>query len=81
MGSVSSILEQQLPMEFTLKSTCVCVLDVYIYKKKKLTIIDDADHHSMTCDVVGPDWHHVQVDATRAVLTLYKLHTHTYKEW
>lgn len=43
----------------------------------RLTIINDADHHSITSDVVAPNWHHVQVEATRSVLSLCKLHMHT----
>lgn len=41
----------------------------------RLTIINDADHHSITGDVVAPNWHHIQIEATRSVLSLCKLHT------
>lgn len=40
-----------------------------------LTVVDDADHHSIAGDVFAPRWHYVQVKAAGAVLPLRKLNT------
>lgn len=55
-------------------STYLC--EVFVVVKVKLTIIDDADHYSITGDVIAPNWHHIQVKPTGVVLALCKLNTH-----
>lgn len=49
-----------------------------MHHKMRLTIIDDADHHTTTGNVVPPNWHHVQVQPTGVTLALCKLNTHRY---
>lgn len=49
---------------------------MFVVVKVKLTIVDDADHYSITGDVIAPNWHHIQVKAAGVVLALCKLNTH-----
>lgn len=62
---------------FSRESVCLATCSYCVGVKVKLTIVNDADHYSMSRDVVAPNWHHIQVKATGAVLALRKLNTHT----
>ncbi len=48
--------------------------------KVRLTVINNADHYSITRDVVAPNGHHVQVKPTGIVLALCKLNTHKHRQ-
>lgn len=46
-----------------------------MHYEMRLTIIDDADLHTTTGDVL-PNWHHIHTKPTGVILALCKLNTY-----
>lgn len=74
-----SIRSCYMPRFAVCKGEASCSFVRRVAVKVGLTIVDDADHYSVTGDGVLPNRHHIKVKPTEAVLALCKLkrQTHT----